>query len=162
MKEIKLTQGKVALVDDEDFGELNKYRWCIMHTQYNTYAYRNIRINKKQITILMHRQIMNATKTIEVDHIDYNGLNNQKTNLRNVTSSKNKQHRRIQSNNTSGYIGVYWSNQKGRWIAQRKINKKNYYGGSFVDKEKAGYASDLLATRLHGEYATVNFPKLSA
>ena len=78
MKEILLTQGKVALVDDEDFEKLNRYKWYAMQTKQNWYSVRNIRINNKQTLVCMHREIINAPINKQVDHINGNGLDNQK------------------------------------------------------------------------------------
>jgi hypothetical protein len=86
MKRIKLTQGKYALVDDEDFESLNKYKWYF----HQGYAIRNTKMKfGKRTTIFMHRIITNCPKGKDVDHINMNGLNNQKYNMRVCKRSQN-------------------------------------------------------------------------
>ena len=87
MKEIILTQGQVALVDDEDFEYLNQWKWCAIKSRKTYYTTRTIYIPCK-MTVIMHRIIMNTPLDMTVDHIDHNGLNNQKYNLRICTNLK--------------------------------------------------------------------------
>lgn len=129
MKQIKLSQGKVALVDDEDYEELNKYKWYSYKGGNTFYAGRNFNSNGKQKTIKMHRIIMNTPKEMETDHIDGNGLNNQKSNLRIVTHRQNGQNKRI--NKSSRFVGVCWNEINNKWRAQIKINKKHKSLGVF-------------------------------
>ncbi len=94
MKLIPLTQGKFAQVDDEDYDYLNQWKWYTTKNHKTFYAARHIRINGKQKLIYMHRVIMNIIKGYKTDHIDHNGLNNQKYNLRICTCQENNRNRK--------------------------------------------------------------------
>lgn len=134
MKEIKLTQGKISLVDDEYYEELSKYKWYANKNKNTFYAMRNQIINGKSKTIMMHRQITNNNSNFVTDHIDGNGLNNQKSNLRIVTNRQNSQNRKniIKS---SKYVGVYWDKISNKWKSQIRINKKIYIGSFDTELE---------------------------
>lgn len=152
-KEIQLTQGKVAIVDDEDFEELNKYKWTLMKSGAEVcYAYRKEYPTNK--SILMHKTLVNFNM---VDHIDGNGLNNQKSNLRECNKSTNDANRKKQRNNTSGYKGVYYENPTGRWYSKIGYKMKQIRIGSFESKEEAARAYDKKAKELFGEFAKLNF-----
>ena len=160
MREITLSQNMVALVDDEDYDFLNQRKWFARRTANEKYyASRNERdaVTKKDKTILMHRLIMNAMDYTEVDHWDNNGLNNQKNNLRFATESQNGINRPKQSNNSSGYKGVYWNKQAQKWMVRIQINKKNHFVGLFSDLIIAARAYDKKAAELFGEFAKLNF-----
>ena len=155
MKEIKLTQDKIALVDDDDFEYLNQFKWCANKLRHTFYAFRTL--EKKKIS--MHREIMktqlenNIGKII--DHIDGNGLNNQKYNLRTCTIAENSRNRHF-VNNSSGYLGVSILKSRKKWYAQIKGNKKNIFLGSFKDKKDAAKAYNEAAIKYHGEFARLN------
>ena len=155
MKEIKLTQDKIALVDDEDFEYLNQFKWYAGKSINTFYACR--RLGKTEIR--MHREIMktqlenNIGKLI--DHKDGNGLNNQKNNLRTCTISENNKNRHT-INNSSGYLGVSLSKRRKKWLAQIKNNKKVIYLGYFKDKKDAAKAYNEAAIKYHGEFASPN------
>lgn len=137
MKEILLTQGKVALVDDEDYEELNKFKWYANELRKTHYAMRHMKGSHKTI-ILMHRVIMNCPNGMFIDHIDHNGLNNQKSNLRIVTNRQNIQNHNIIK--SSKYVGVSLDKYSKKWIASIRINKKTKYIGGFdneLDAHKA-------------------------
>src|SRR5665647_1111605 len=127
MKTIKLTQGQVAIVDDEDFEELNKYRWCASEGKRTFYAVRTPRESK--LNARMHRVICSVPKGMQVDHIDGNGLNNCKSNLRIVTSRQNNQNRHIKK--SSIYPGVSWYNRDKKWRSEIGINGKAKHIGYF-------------------------------
>lgn len=137
MKEILLTQGKVALVDDEDYPELSKFKWYA-HKDYNTlYALRkSSRVNGKQHTIPMHSVILGTPKGMETDHINGNGLDNRRENLREVTTRENAQNRHTPK--TSKYPGVTWHKQRGKWQANIRVAGKLNYLGLYGDEETAG------------------------
>lgn len=154
MKKIQLTQGKVALVDDEDLAELSKFKWCASKIGNTFYAIRNLSTEPRR-TILMHREILKTPKNLETDHRDGNGLNNQKENLRVATRSQNLQNRGKYKNNSSGYKGVYWNKIAKKWIVRIKIKNNNIYLGCFPDKIKAHKAYITACKKYHGDFACV-------
>ncbi|OQR57428.1 AP2 domain-containing protein [Bacillus sp. CDB3] len=149
MKEIQLTKGNVALVDDEDYEKLMQNSWC-----YQSPGYAARRRNKR--IELMHRVIMNAKKGEQVDHIDMNRLNNQKENLRIVNNSQNGMNKLVQNNSTSGYKGVSWRKERNKWEAYINKDNKRYKLGYFENKNEAAEAYNKKAIELHGQYATLN------
>lgn len=157
MKEIKLSKfgknrGKyVALVDDEDFEYLNQFNWNAHFDGHNYYAVRTVYNPKK--TIRMHRIVMNTPDDMEPDHIDHNGLNCQKYNMRNCTHIEN-----IKNKNAIGkskFLGVSYRGLKIR--ATIKVNKKCIHLGYFKSELDAALAYDLAAKTHHKEFANLNF-----
>jgi hypothetical protein len=158
-KEIELTQGQVAIVDDWRYEELNQHKWCALwdSSLQSYYATRNsATINGKRHLIRMHQVIMNTPKGFHTDHIDHNTLNNTEENLRVCTSSQNAQNRSRYSSNTSGYKGVY--HYKKGWRAQIKAaGSKPQYLGTYKTPEEAALVYDKYATEYFGEFAVLNF-----
>lgn len=156
MKEIKLTQNKIALVDDEDFDFLNQFKWFAHKVRHVYYADRD----QDDKTIRMHRVLLNITdKNIHVDHIDGNGLNNQKSNLRISSPKENNRNRRLNKNNSSGYKGVSFDKKSKKWVAYIKINYKHITLGRFDTKETAAKAYNDAALLYHKEFAKINVIK---
>jgi hypothetical protein len=153
MKEINLTKGFVTQVDDEDYEFLNQWKWCVCEGKRVNYAVRNICRNDKKLNLGMHRVIMNTPIDMQVDHIDHNGLNNQKSNMRNCKASQNQYNKRPFSR--SGYKGVYYINNY--IVSQILINKKVTHLGSYKTEEEAAKSYDKKAKELHGEFALLNF-----
>lgn len=125
MKEIALTQGQVAMVDDEDYEQLSQCKWQA-HKYNKTYYAQN---SKK---ISMHREIMGNPQNKQIDHIDGNGLNNQKNNLRIVTSRQNHQNLHIER--SSIYPGVSWRKDRRKWRSLIRINGKTVSLGHFENE----------------------------
>jgi len=153
MKKIELTQGQFAMVDDDDFEELNKYKWCASWDRDCFYVTRKVRINGKQKTLLMHRVIMNAQDGDIIDHIDRVPLNNQKSNLRLCSLSQNQHNRKINSNNSTGYKGISPS-RKG-YKAQIQLNGKKIYLGIRPTAEEAYELYKEGSKKYHGEFGRV-------
>lgn len=155
MKEIQLTQGKVALVDDEDFEWLNQWKW---HIHSLGYACRTtLKSEGKKTVILMHRVIFGLVQNESfhsvIDHINGNKIDNRKSNIRVCNQSKNNMNKGMAPNNKSGYKGVSWSNHRNSWVSFIKVDGKNKNLGSFTTKEEAHKAYQSAAKILHGEFA---------
>lgn len=150
MKTIQLTQGFVAMVDDEDYEWLSKFKWCAKKDGGRVYANRARRANGKPSTVTMHQEIMKTSPGVRGDHIDGNGLNNQRSNLRTATQTQNRWNTvRLNKNNTSTATGVQWLKSRNRWIAV--ISHKTI--GLFRTFEGAKVARRLAEIALYGEFA---------
>lgn len=136
MKEIQLTQGKTAQVDNDDFDRLNLHKWYVMKNCKTYYAARFITINGKEKTFRMHHAIMGKVQGLQTDHKDGNGLNNQKGNLRFVTVRQNAQNRK-NIYKTSQYPGVCWDGDRDKWRSTIKINDKYKHIGRYVSEADA-------------------------
>lgn len=160
MKEIQLTKGLVAIVDDKDFEELSKYKWSASHDGKSFYACRSFGYKDgKQKKIKMHRQILgDKCVGLQVDHINMNTLDNRRENLRACTKSQNMMNRGKTAKNTSGFKGAKkW--HKGGFVASITVMQKVKTIGYYDTVEEAARAYDEAAKRLHGEYARLNFPE---
>lgn len=165
MKKIQLGHQKNAareysLVDDEDFEKFNQYMWCVFNKKSELkYAARNIysEATKKWKVIFLHREIMKTPKGFVVDHINHDGLDNRKENLRNCTTAENLRNARRTEDNTSGYKGVCWNKLRKKWYAYACVSGKRIHLGCFFDKEKAARAYDDAAKKYYKEFASLNF-----
>ena len=153
MKEIVLTQGQVALVDDEDFEKLNQFKWYAHSAGYNWYAAR--RNNRK--FVYMHRLIMNAQKDEEVDHINGNGLHNYKVNMRLCTHQQNNVNKPMRRDNKTGIKGVRWDKtNKGKpFQAQLHVKGKHVYCKNFNNIKSAEFAYKTISNKYFGEFAGI-------
>src|SRR3990167_473031 len=142
MTELKLSKGKVAIIDDEDFEKVSQWRWCAFWNGWKWYVKRTY---KKNSVIYLHRFITDAPKGVEVDHKNGDGLDNRKENLRVCTRTENSRNRAQQKNNTSGYKGVSWNKERRKWDAKIKVGKKHVFIGRFKTKEEAARAYDQVA-----------------
>ena len=162
MKEIKLTQGKVALVDDIDYDVLRRYNWCANRNKRTFYAVRNIRkVDGKYKHEYMHRVVLarklgrEITPGMMPDHEDGNGLNNQRYNLIEVFPRGNGEHKHMAK--TSQYVGVSWAKHVGKWLAQIWNGKKINLG--YYETELEAALAREAYINLHPELnARSNFP----
>lgn len=138
MKEIQLTQGKSAMVDDEDFERLNQYKWfAIKRGENKFHATRQVITEKGNRNFYMHHAIIGKPeKGYDVDHKDHNGLNNTRANLRIVTRRQNMQNL-VKDGMTSIYPGVYWVKARMKWAAGYWIKEKRYHVGFYLCEEQA-------------------------
>jgi hypothetical protein len=166
MKQICLTRGLVALVDDCDFESLSKFKWHVLDNGHTYYAVRKQHVDEyvdgKRATVLMHRQVLNLPvgDLLVADHINHDGLDNQRANLRVCTQSKNMQNVHKRSCSTSSqFKGVYWSTPRQHWVARIHVSKACLYLGSFTSEIEAAKAYDIAALKHFGEVVSTNFPK---
>jgi len=142
MKKVKLTQGKYSLVDDADFKKVKSIKWYAHFDGFNWYARRNIRLDcGKRSGQTIHVFLLGSRKNKEVDHVNGNGLDNQRKNLRFLSHSKNLLNRGRQSNNTTGYTGVSFHKATKKYRAYGRLNGKHVHLGvhSTVTKAKQAY-----------------------
>ena len=149
---IPLTRGLFVIVDAEDYLWLSKYTWFAEGTGENFYAVRKAAGK----SIKMHRQIMNAPNHLVVDHIDHNGLNNRKENLRICTFAENCRNLRASRHKSSKDKGVHWHKRNKKWAAQITCDHKTHHLGYFRDEIDAAKAYDKAAVELFGEFASLN------
>jgi len=147
MKTIPLTQGRVALVDDEDFAWLSQFRWHYHKDKNYRHGYAKRR--KDTLSVLqMHVEILKRHGLWtpgQVDHENGCGLDNRKTNLRATDATGNGHNQVRRRDNTSGVIGVSWCKESERWRAHIRVNGKKKYLGEHTDKD------DAIAARLEAE-----------
>lgn len=158
--------GNYAIVDDEDYEELNKYKWFVIKYDYKMqpayYVKRNNKYRQKPRSIRMHRQVMNIINDseLQVDHINHNGLDNRKENLRLCTEIQNKANyrNRIHPVSNCNYKGVS-KDRKGQYRSYIMQNYRQICLGTYKTAEEAATAHDIKALELHGEFAYLNFPE---
>ena len=158
-REIQLTQGKVAIVDDEDYERVMQHKWCAVQSYRTWYATTNIKINGQYTIKAMHQLIRGKNGT---DHIDGDGLNNRRNNLRGCTPGQNAaNNRKHRDGKYSRYKGVCYQaagKRLRRWFARIVVNCKQIYLGFYATGVEAARAYDVAAIQYFGEYARLNFP----
>jgi hypothetical protein len=157
MKEIQLSQGKTAQVDDEDFDALNQHKWYSYETRGKSYAARNApRDGGPRKKIKMHAFILGVK---DADHEDGNGLNNQRYNLRPANRRQQCWNAAKRSDNQQAYKGVKLDKRTGQVSARIKLYGKDTSLGTFgTDQVAAAKAYDAAAVKHFGEFARLNFP----
>ena len=161
MKEILLSQGKVAQVDDGIYEWLSAWKWGALKGKKTFYARRmeasNGRSRSRQIAISLHKAIWEhhsgrpVPEGFTVDHIDRDGLNNQYANLRLATRTQQSRNQGLYKSNTSGYIGISFNKKAQKYMASLRL-------GFFDDPEEAARARDRVALFYYEEFAVLNFP----
>jgi hypothetical protein len=158
-RRIKLTQGKYAIVDAEDFEKLNRHKWFARIDKCTYYATRIE--NKKKI--YMHRQIKPPPKGFVVDHINHKGYDNRKANLRIVAIAENNRNcRKTIKDSSSKYLGVSLCKSTNKWRAVICISGQDFHLGYFDDEIEAAKAYDEAVKKHRGEFAVLNFPQVAA
>jgi hypothetical protein len=148
LTELLSQNGFIILIDDGDFEWLNQYKWSVYKNRRTYYAHATIAPNK---VVLMHRLIM-GFPVLSIDHIDNNGINNTKQNLRLATKSQQQYNKKPITGRK--YKGV--SKRGNRFAAQIRDNGKVKWLGSFTTEEEAAIAYNMAATKMHGKYANLN------
>lgn len=163
MRTIQLTQGKVALVEDEDYERIAANDWCAHKERRRWYA---VRRRPGGGIIRMHREILGAPDGMEVDHVDGDGLNNQRANMRLATTKQNAANKKKQrpGETTSKYIGVSSPKITTRrptrwWRAMARLGGKYTFIGAYRDEIDAARAYDRAILAERGEFAVTNFPR---
>jgi len=156
-KEIPLTQGKTAIVDDDMYEYLNQWKWCAHKHRSTFYAVRGVKLRPFQKIIKMHRLILNDPIGLLIDHQDGNGLNNTRENLRICTNVENLRNRGRQTNNKSGFKGVSWNKNKQKYHARIKAQGKYVHIGYYDNPIDAAKAYDEAAMKYFWEFARTNF-----
>ena len=165
--EIPVHPGMVALVDADDAADLNRHKWYANRNRHTVYACRarTAQESPGPRTISMHRQILRPEDGRHVDHVNGNGLDNRRCNLRLATPSQNGANNRNYPIGPSGYRGVRRAySGRGKpsgWRAAAKVNGKTVNIGRFVLPEDAARAYDVFVRIHHGEFAVLNFPEES-
>ncbi len=159
-RRIKLTKGKFAKVDPEDFDVLSKFNWYVMAGTHSFYAYRSVTILGRKTVIAMHNQIMQPPPGYVVDHNNHDGLDNRKANLRLATVSQNNCNRRRPANCRSEYRGVDYDKKLNKWRARIRFNNVRILLGYFDNEIDAALAYDKAAKELHRDFAVLNFPEI--
>jgi AP2 domain len=166
VKQIPLTQGQFATVDDEDFSWLSSWRWF---AQWNPktksfYATRKgpgscAGGRDRRGVILMHREILACPSDRLVNHRNHDTLDNRQSNLQQVSNMENMRFSGKRINNTSGYKGVTWYNSPRKWGARIQTGKRRLFLGVRDTKIEAARLYDKAAIEYHGDFAILNFPR---
>lgn len=155
---IPLTKGHFAIIDAEDYNFVMQWKWQSAQARpdANIYAKRTHRAIGGRKTIAMHRLIMNCPDDMQVDHIDGNGLNNSKSNLRICTRLQNNLNRKINKSNATGFKGIYKHGIS--YCGEIGYQGKQYQLGAYNNPELAAKVYDIHALKFNGEFANTNFP----
>lgn len=157
MKTIELTRGQCTAVDDDDYEWVSKVKWYARKNGSTYYACRNKMTDVGQRVFFLHNYIVSHAKGLYVDHINGDGLDNRKSNLRICTFSQNLCNKARYKNNTSGYKGVSWNNHAKRWECQIRHGGVKDFLGYFDDPVEAAQTYDAAAIAFFGEFAKTNF-----
>lgn len=155
---IPLTKGQSTIVSWED-RDLSGYKWLTQSTAWGNYAARRYYHANGSTLLLLHRVILERVlgrtldKKEQVDHIDLNGLNNCRDNLRLATNKQNSANKRKSVRNRSGYKGVSWDTTRKKWQASITVDGKSIGLGRYDTPEAAHEAYCKAAKELFGEFA---------
>lgn len=150
---LPLTKGCVAVIDAEDLPLVEGRNWHAMVQSRTSYAVRRERHGGKLRALLLHRVIMGASDHVEVDHVNGDGLDNRRVNLRLADRGENSRNRRTHINNVSGFKGVYLEKSKGKWRAQIRVSGKKHHLGYCDTAEDAHTLYCKAAALRHGSFA---------
>lgn len=151
---ITLTRGYETVIDAADLALIAKNKWYAIpdHSQITAYAATSMRIGACKTTVMLHRFILGADKNYVVDHIDGDGMNNRRNNLRLATRQENSMNQRRSKNNKSGFKGVSWVEARQKWHARICLQRQSYHLGLFESAHEAHAAYVAASKSLHKEF----------
>jgi len=149
---VTLTKGYTAIIDACDAELIGQYNWCAKVRDHTVYAHRSYKTKNRKVYMLMHRLIVSPGVDQEVDHIDHNGLNNTRSNLRVCDRGENSRNMRKARKGKSKLKGITWNKRWGKWYAQIMHDGKYIFLGSYDCEHKAHEAYREACKRLHKEY----------
>lgn len=156
-RQIPLNKDKFAIIDAADYEWLNQWKWITQQNKKTIFYATRTRWNGSGLTtIRMHRLILGVGKGEQVDHINGDGLDNRRCNLRVCSQQENTFNKRKSENKSSKYKGVSWKKQAKKWVARITINRKLTNLGYFNTQESAAHAYNEMAMKYYGEYAKLN------
>lgn len=158
---IELTQDQRTVVDPSTYEWAGQFKWYALKDCRTFYAARKIITPAGRGVSLLHREILKATDGQLVDHIDNDGLNNVKSNLRLCSDGQNARNARLRTDNATGFKGVSFSARLNKFQAEISFNGRKLYLGVFLSAVEAAHARDAAALKFHGEFAWLNFPEKS-
>lgn len=156
MKKIRLDKNNYAIVDDDDYKWLSAYNWCLQRGYSSFYAIRN-NPQSKPTTITMHRQILGLNDSRRTDHINGNGLDNRRSNLRISSAGQNRANSK--PNKGRRFKGVHYRNAPNSYGVQITTKEKRIWIGTSKTEIGAARMYDIAARKHHGKFAKLNFPE---
>lgn len=149
---VPLTKGYVAVIDAADVPLVGQWNWTAKVSETNVYAKRNDCSAKQHRVLYLHRAITGAPPDMEVDHIDGDGLNNRRGNLRIATRTQNSINVKRRASNSSGYKGACWDKNRSCWVAHIRVAGVQKHLGRFPTAQEAHAAYAAASAKLHGEF----------
>jgi hypothetical protein len=149
---IPLSNGQFATIDAVDVPLVEGYNWTAAVRKHTTYVERNSVTGGVRKIVLLHRVIAGTPDGMFTDHINGDGLDNRRCNLRVVDKVQNGRNQKVTERNTSGFKGVTWDSQRGKWRSQIVVDHKQRYLGLYLNPEDAHAAYAKASAELHGEF----------